>query len=1055
MLGGGSPNRGNRRRRLIDTIVPKNKNNDPYSSIHSFSSVPSLVPTGFAPVDPDEEQHGYRINVARDGSMITAVPIDKQLMLYDGGRSRFKAPPRRAGPLRRESPIMYGEPQHSTSGTSWSTQSLLDARGKQRHKMKRARPVVTNDSTNNTPKGVVNKKSSFPPHDPFNNAVHTARDKLKQLKLIPQQHPTPQKQDASKYNNKYIRDRTMSTDKYHNHSSPSRSYTTRKTKVRWDLSPKRHRHQEPQSTLQLTKSSSSNLDDASSFSSFPILSSNHKFDVVEVEEKSSNGKGNGNNNNAVNTNNGNQKAEQSYDALLQHRMAEIQEQKKELEANITKKDAIKGTLITAINGNLERHRKELIAMDEEMKKIQWHLNLDSEKKKQQQKHIRNNTKVRNINRIDEEITEIRIARSPSGAYDMESLTEADPSITADTDSVAALYRNVKRDKRSRDPPARRPSPPTIVEEVHKGRETKEPDGPRISAVLRGNQNVIVDDMLKELEKDDGSEIKVAERPPLPFRQHQQAGKHQHAAWQQQQRSMPQSSQKVRGKFVQFNLPRHDTDSTELKFTNSIDTPSTGFVDGSNNDVIVGNKDDISWTEEHFDVDQYDEATGSFISSEHHDMYQWTDQNEHVVVAEHYSRENHHHHHRHLDLDEDDDDERSPPLAMNNDRDNYTEDRGAASDSVETDPDLEFMHVVAAVVLQTAVRRYLAEIAYHEKLYAVDVIQSTVCNWMASRREREHYDYNNPVEMYHDEEKYSPNPYNGEPTQRTKRVIFEDDYMEFRIFAATEIQRWWRGWWARDSLELDHFAATTIQRVFRGYWVREGLDVDRYCAVECQRIIRGYLARMACIYDLYCIIVTQSVARRYLAFYTSAVRLANILYIQAIYRGYRVRAELRHYVTAGQEVAATFIQSQWRSYDAQMNYINTLADILIVQSVARRWLVLRKLGRRRLEKKLQHARLGDDHKPPTNNINQDKGAPNSGATVTKKGNNTHAVWQQHRLNIVSNSKPLSPESKPLSPKASSQLSSHDGLDDGEWNDNKLFGNKMETSDMLKSWKGRKR
>ena len=77
MLGGGSPNRGSRRRRLIDTIVPKNKN-DPYSSIRSFSSVPSPIPTGFAPVDPVEEQHGYRINVARDGSMITAVPIDKQ-----------------------------------------------------------------------------------------------------------------------------------------------------------------------------------------------------------------------------------------------------------------------------------------------------------------------------------------------------------------------------------------------------------------------------------------------------------------------------------------------------------------------------------------------------------------------------------------------------------------------------------------------------------------------------------------------------------------------------------------------------------------------------------------------------------------------------------------------------------------------------------------------------------------------------------------------------------------------------------------------------------------
>ena len=37
------------------------------------------------------------------------------------------------------------------------------------------------------------------------------------------------------------------------------------------------------------------------------------------------------------------------------------------------------------------------------------------------------------------------------------------------------------------------------------------------------------------------------------------------------------------------------------------------------------------------------------------------------------------------------------------------------------------------------------------------------------------------------------------------------------------------------------------------------------------------------------------------------------------------------------VAATIIQTFWRSYDSQMNYLHTMADVLIAQSVARRWL----------------------------------------------------------------------------------------------------------------------
>lgn len=476
-------------------------------------------------------------------------------------------------------------------------------------------------------------------------------------------------------------------------------------------------------------------------------------------------------------------------------------------------------------------------------------------------------------------------------------------------------------------------------------------------------------------------------------------------------------------------------------------PNGAAADGASD-----GRDDVSWREEHFDVDAYDEGTGSFVSSEHHDVYTWTDEGRRLVVSERYSREDHHRRHHQQRHQEVLDGTNGPAASASNDHhDGYARNAGrgggASSDSVETDPDLGFIHAVAAVVIQTAVRRFLAEIAFEERLYAVDVIQNAVCNWMA-RRQGTRYSYESGDVAYDD---YDDGPYQpisreggagGPPPappqpKNSKRVMFIDDYNDFRDFAATEIQRYWRGWWARDGLEVDHFAATTIQRAFRGFWAREGLDVDRYCAVEIQRIVRGYLARMTYIYDVYRIIVVQSVVRRYLAFYTSAVRLANILYIQAIYRGYRVRAELHRFVSNGQEVAATFIQSQWRSYDAQMNYINTLADILIVQSVARRWLVLRRMRRM----------YGT--RPKRESKSQSRATQNGVTVQAAARKNTHAVWQQHRLNVVS---------KPLHVQTAPQSSHPDGFDvfhrDSAGADEWYDGNKSETSNMLMNWRGRK-
>jgi hypothetical protein len=143
----------------------------------------------------------------------------------------------------------------------------------------------------------------------------------------------------------------------------------------------------------------------------------------------------------------------------------------------------------------------------------------------------------------------------------------------------------------------------------------------------------------------------------------------------------------------------------------------------------------------------------------------------------------------------------------------------------------------------------------------------------------------------------------------------------------------------------------------------------------------------------------------------------------------VRAELRRYVRSGQEIAAIFIQSQWRCYDAQMNYINTLADILIVQSVIRRWLTIRKTRKRFASKPRANNHPGIVVSPTTRR-------------------DPHMVWKEHRLKIVNRT--LSPERVEYVHPDSLDEFHQDSIGGDEWYD----GNKSETSDLLKNWKGRK-
>lgn len=148
-----------------------------------------------------------------------------------------------------------------------------------------------------------------------------------------------------------------------------------------------------------------------------------------------------------------------------------------------------------------------------------------------------------------------------------------------------------------------------------------------------------------------------------------------------------------------------------------------------------------------------------------------------------------------------------------------------------------------------------------------------------------------------------------------------------------------------SLVMDFYdnATRTIQSAFRGWRVWSDLILDQYYAHVIQKTVRSYLCSLYFKYDLECITISQSIVRRFLVCKvlsnarvirhkeSSYITAATI--IQKQWRSYDAQLELSCDITA-----ATIIQGRWRSYDAQLEFMHTLADILIVQSVCRRFMV---------------------------------------------------------------------------------------------------------------------
>lgn len=161
----------------------------------------------------------------------------------------------------------------------------------------------------------------------------------------------------------------------------------------------------------------------------------------------------------------------------------------------------------------------------------------------------------------------------------------------------------------------------------------------------------------------------------------------------------------------------------------------------------------------------------------------------------------------------------------------------------------------------------------------------------------------------------------------------------RMWAILSIQSYFRRWSCEKNFRAHVHSATALQSVARAWFARAEAKKRNIAATQIQKTIRVYLAG-ARLYDMmYCLVSIQALVRgsyvRKKQAQHNAELLANSHYaipLQSLIRGYTARKEFKMINSS-----ACKIQSIWRSYVARIDLQFQIVDIVVVQSVVRRWI----------------------------------------------------------------------------------------------------------------------
>jgi hypothetical protein len=190
-----------------------------------------------------------------------------------------------------------------------------------------------------------------------------------------------------------------------------------------------------------------------------------------------------------------------------------------------------------------------------------------------------------------------------------------------------------------------------------------------------------------------------------------------------------------------------------------------------------------------------------------------------------------------------------------------------------------------IPIQTLARAFLAKLAAEKRMDRIIIMQSVIRRWKCQR-----------------------------------------DFSRCK-FVAMQMQACFRGRVAREKALILHaqtYAATQLQACYRGIRARTMLRYEGYCAAKIQATWRGYWD-----YLLYCdalesAMVIQSVVRMWR-------QRKMFLFVQQAARQLEMQMQ-----AAREEAASVKIQTFLRGSSRRISFCNTVIDVVIVQSVIRRW-----------------------------------------------------------------------------------------------------------------------
>lgn len=262
--------------------------------------------------------------------------------------------------------------------------------------------------------------------------------------------------------------------------------------------------------------------------------------------------------------------------------------------------------------------------------------------------------------------------------------------------------------------------------------------------------------------------------------------------------------------------------------------------------------------------------------------------------------------------------------------------------------LEIAHYHATTIQRYA-RGYLGTMKVYEEIYKIMLIQNffrmKIALNLATKRMTMIIRVQANWRRYCVLRRMDYAQYNAKVIQRYVRGYLATMTVYEEIYKITLVQNFVRMKHAQALADYRRYMIVQVQACVRGFILRGRLEKICDKAITIQSAWRAFYYRLVYQFKLLDIIILQSVWRRKQAYSIAnqkrcalQVRAATI--VQARWRCYDARETYLQYKI--EDRAATIIQTQWRCYDTSMDYLHFLADVLIVQSMVRRWFAMREV-----------------------------------------------------------------------------------------------------------------